>query len=103
MALGDLVFLVAQAVGVVEDLPRRVELADVMNHCGGLDLGDVDGREMHRARYPRRVSCDALAVSMGVGVPRFEQPAEPCQELDAHRRTRLAGGVEQGARLGEAP
>jgi len=71
MALGYLVFGLAQAARIVEDSRAGVELADVVHGCGRLDPRYLDRMEVHRTGDARGLAGDSLAVPVGVGVARF--------------------------------
>ena len=92
--------LLRQPARLVEEVPWRVQLADVVQRGGGADLGDVVGAEAHRPCDPLRMPGDALRVTVGVAVARLEQCAEPGQRLDAHP---LGVGAEQRLGSREAP
>jgi hypothetical protein len=57
---------------------------------------------VQRVRDAQRVSRDALAVSVRVGVPRLEQAGEVAQRLGARLRGEVVG-AERSLRAGEPP
>jgi hypothetical protein len=72
-----------EAPRLVEDRPRRVQLADVVQRGRRAHLGDVLRREPHLGRDPLRVPGDAPGVAVGEAVARLEQRAQVDQRLDA--------------------
>lgn len=76
VALDDCEFRTVESPWIVEDLSRGVELAHVVDRGRGPDLGDLDRRDVHCASDTLGVARNPLAMSMGVGIARFEQFAE---------------------------
>ena len=59
---------VGQACGLLEDLRRRVELADIVEHGRRLDQRDLRAGQPHPPRRPRGVSRDAARMPVQVGI-----------------------------------
>ena len=82
---------VGEPAGLVEDVPRRVDLADVVQRGGGAHLGDVRRRQPHLAGDALRMPGHPSGVAVSVRVPGLELRAQPRQRLDAvltgHPRT----------------
>ncbi len=95
VAADDLELLLGEPAGLVEDLARGVELADVVQRGGGADLGDLRVGEPHPARDPLGMPRHPLRVAVGVAVARLERGAQLGQCLDVQ-----ALGVFADERLG---
>ncbi len=70
--LDDRELAIGQPAGLVQDLARRVDLADVVHERGRLDLADLARGETQLARDPAGVGGDPATVSVHVRVDFLE-------------------------------
>ena len=81
MALDQGELLLGEPAGLGEDRPRHVDLADVVHERGRADPCHPLRRQAQLARDALRVASDPAAVTVRVGVARFEQRAQAPQEV----------------------
>ena len=97
MAADQLPLRVRRAPGLVEDLGRHLELADVVQQRGPVEAVDVVAAEPELLRDHLRVGADALGVAARQPVVRAELGDEPEQALDGFGR-RLVVVARAGTR-----
>ena len=91
---------VGQRPGLVEDLVRDRELADVVQQRAVAHLLEVGGREAEQARDVRGQRDDLLGVLVGVVVAGLDRGR---QRLHRGGRARLLAGAEHRHRLAREP
>ena len=83
VALDDLKLHVGQPTGLVQDGRWRADLADIVKRGRDPHLGHLLSRQSHPLGDRRRMTSDALGMSMGVRVGALKRRGQLSQKLRA--------------------